>query len=114
MLAVMGIYSLVAFWAVSRTREMGIRMALGAEPGNVIRLMLAQITRLALWGALLGVAGGAALGRLLSRLVFGVAPNDPLTLAASAVALVAVAVLGALIPARRASRVHPAEALRYE
>jgi putative ABC transport system permease protein len=114
LLAVMGIYGVMSYYVNQRTREIGIRVALGAETTDVLSL----VVRLALKLALLGVAGGAllALGvsRLLIRFLYNVKPSDPLTYTAVAATLVAVALLAAFLPARRATKVDPITALRYE
>ena len=100
--------------ARQRTREIGVRMALGARPRDISRLVLGESLALAAAGAALGLAGAAASGRLLSSLLFGVRPGDPVTLAASAAVLALVALGSAFAPARRASRLDPLVALRDE
>jgi ABC-type antimicrobial peptide transport system permease subunit len=97
-----------------RHREIGVRMALGAQRGDVLQLVVGQGMRLVLVGVGLGLIGALALTRLLRGLLFGVAPNDPLTLAATPVLLALTAMLACWMPASRASRVDPMEALRYE
>ena len=114
LLAILGVYGLVSYSVAARTHEIGVRMALGAERANIVRMVLIQGARLVLTGAVLGVGAAWGLGRFLSRLLFGISPTDPATLAVSAVALVLVALAACLIPALRASRVEPATALRYE
>jgi putative ABC transport system permease protein len=113
-LAAIGIYGMVAYAVTSRTHEIGIRMALGAHRSSVLRLIIRRGLLLALGGSLLGLAGSLALTRLLSSILYGVQPHDPVTLAAVAVALNAVALAACYIPARRATRIAPVEALRYE
>jgi len=97
-----------------RTREIGVRMALGARPRDISRLVFRESFGLAAAGAAIGLAGAAASGRLLSSLLFGVRPGDPVTVAASAAALALVGLGAALAPARRASRLDPLVALRDE
>jgi len=114
LLAIVGIYGVIAYTAARRTREVGVRMALGAEPGEVARLFVRHGSVLAGLGIVLGVAGAAALSRLMSSLLFGVSPTDPLTYAAVSVGLAALALLAGYLPARRASRVDPVVALRSD
>jgi putative ABC transport system permease protein len=97
-----------------RTHEIGIRLAVGAQRNDVLRLVVGQGFRLALVGLGIGVAGALALTHYLSSLLFGVKPNDPLTFAAVSLLLLAVALLAAYIPARRATKVDPIVALRHE
>lgn len=114
LLAVMGIYGVMSYYVNQRTREIGIRVALGAKSSDVLGL----VARLALILALLGVCVGIALAlvvtRLISTFLYGVKPSDPVTYAAVAAALIAVALLASYIPARRATRIDPMVALRYE
>jgi putative ABC transport system permease protein len=113
-LAAVGIYGLMAFVVGSRRRELGIRSALGAESRDVLRLVLWQCLRFTAIGLLVGLAIGAATTRLLSSLLFGVAPLDPLTFLATPVLLAGVALLASYLPARRASRIPPMVALRSD
>jgi putative ABC transport system permease protein len=113
-LACMGIYGVMAYSVAQRTSEIGVRMALGAQTGNVLGLVLGEGLRLALLGAAIGLAGSFFAARLLSGMLFGVAPSDPFTFASVAFVLVAVAMAACYIPARRATRVDPLVALRYE
>jgi ABC-type antimicrobial peptide transport system permease subunit len=113
-LAATGLYGLVA-WSVSRrTREMSVRLALGATGADVTRLVLGQGLRPALAGVALGALGAAALAQALRGLLPGVSPADPVTFAAIALLMTAVALLASYLPARRASRVDPMTALRNE
>ena len=114
LLAMIGVYGVMSYTVTQRVQEIGIRMALGAGAGDVLLLVLKQGMALAIAGAALGVALALALGRLVSTLLFGVSGRDPLTLAAVTGALTIVALLACYIPARRASRVDPLVALRYE
>lgn len=113
-LAGIGIYGMIAFAVTSRTHEIGIRMALGAHRGSVLKLIIRRGLLLALSGSLLGLAGSLALTRLLSSVLYAVQPHDPVTLFVVALVLNAVALLACYIPARRATRIDPMEALRYE
>jgi predicted permease len=114
LLAGVGIYSVLAYAVRRQTREIGIRMALGAGLGQVLRMVLLEGMKPALAGVLLGVAGAVSLARVLSTLVYGVSPWDPLTYAAVCVVLAAVAALACVGPAWRASRVDPVVTLREE
>jgi predicted permease len=114
LLAALGIYGLISFIAASRTREVGIRIALGATRGNIGRLVIAQGIRLTLIGVVAGVLAFALLGRLLSSLLYGTSSFDIATVAFVVTTLGAVAAIAALIPAWRSARVQPAAALRME
>jgi ABC-type antimicrobial peptide transport system permease subunit len=104
----------MAYAVSQRTREMGVRIALGAGRGNVLRMILSQGFRLALIGVGLGLAASFVLTRLMTGLLFGVKPSDPLTFVLVTAALLAVALAACWIPAHRATRVDPVVALRYE
>jgi putative ABC transport system permease protein len=114
LLALIGIYGVMSYAVTRRTREVGIRMALGAQTGDVLRLILAQEVRTTLAGVAVGIAGALALTRFMRSLLFGVSPSDPLTFAAVALLLVAVALFASFVPARRATAVDPLHALRSE
>ena len=113
-LTVIGIYGVISYSVGQRTREIGIRVALGAHPASVLRLILGQGLRLALLGALAGLVGALALTRLIASELYGVKPADPATLAGTVLLMFAIASLAAYIPARRATRVDPVMALRQE
>jgi putative ABC transport system permease protein len=114
LLAAIGIYGVMAYAVSQRTGEIGIRVALGARTGDILRLVFRQGGRLVALGLAVGLAGALALTRLLAAMLFGVSSHDPLTFAAIATLLSLVAVLACLIPARRAARVDPMTALRAE
>jgi len=114
LLAAIGIYSLMAFAVTHRTHEIGLRMALGAQAHQVLTLILRQGMTLALLGVMFGLAGSLIVTRLMQSLLFGVSATDPLTLIVVAGTLSLVALLACLLPARRASRIDPMVALRYE
>jgi predicted permease len=113
-LAAVGIYGVVAFSVTRRTQEIGIRMALGAQRTDVLRLVVGEGARLAILGVAIGIAASLAVTRLLSTLLFGVSASDPATFAGVAALLSAVALLASYIPARRAMRLDPNRALHYE
>ncbi|HUG42228.1 MAG TPA: ABC transporter permease [Longimicrobiales bacterium] len=113
-LAAVGVYGLVAYLVVQRTREIGMRMALGARVEEVIRMVVWQGLGPALTGLAIGLAAALAFGRVLSGLLYQVEPTDPLTIAAISVLLLLVVVAATALPARRASRIPPADALRSE
>jgi putative ABC transport system permease protein len=114
LLSVIGIYGVMAYAVGQRTHEIGIRPALGAVPGNVLRMILLQGAKLAVLGVVLGLAAGIALTRLLGTMLFEVKPTDPLTFAAGTLILFGAALAACWIPARRATKVSPLVALRYE
>jgi putative ABC transport system permease protein len=114
LLAGLGAYGLLSYAVRQRTREMGIRLALGAQRRDVLGLVMRDGMRLAATGSLLGIAGALALGRFLSGMLYGIGPSDPGTYLAVTALILAVALLACFIPARRATRVEPTVALRYE
>jgi predicted lysophospholipase L1 biosynthesis ABC-type transport system permease subunit len=113
-LGALGVYGVLAYGVARRTREIGLRLALGARGREVARLIALEGGRLVLGGTVLGLAGAILLGRLLRGLLFGVAPLDPLTLIGAPLALTGAAVVATWLPARRAARLDPMEALRHE
>jgi putative ABC transport system permease protein len=112
-LSALGTYSVLSYSIAQRTREIGLRMALGAQRGNVLRLVVGGSARLALMGIAVGAAGALALTRLMTDLLFGVRATDPATFCAVIAMLVASSLLASYIPARRAIRVDPIVALRH-
>jgi putative ABC transport system permease protein len=114
LLAVLGIYSVIAFSVASRVQEMAIRMALGSQRSEIIRLILVSGAKLAAFGCVLGLAGAAANSTLLSSLLFGVSPFDPLVLAFAAVGVLLLALSASMLPAFRAASINPMQALRGE
>ena len=111
-LAVVGIYGVVSYWVVQKTQEIGIRMALGARPSDMLQFIILRGMVLALTGVLLGIAGALSVTRLMTSLLFGVGATDPLTFTTVAVLLTSTAFGACLIPAWRAMRVDPVVALR--
>src|SRR5262249_32528271 len=114
LLAAVGLYGVLAYGVTQRQREIGVRMALGAQKRDVLSLVIWQGMKLALIGILIGVLGALALTRVLRSLLYQVAPTDPLTFAVVSLLLVAIAMIACWLPARRATKIDPMEALRYE
>jgi predicted permease len=113
-LACIGIYGIMAYTVARRTGEIGIRMALGAQAGQVLRMVLREASWMALAGVTLGLGSALWLARFLGAMLYGLKPSDPPTLAGAAVLLLLIALLAAFGPARRASRVDPVDALRHQ
>jgi len=114
LLAALGIYGVTTYMVASRTREIGVRVALGAQPAAVVGMVLRQGMSLALWGAAIGLALAAAASRLLGSLLFGVAPADPLAFGGSALLFVVIGLVACFVPARRAAQVDAMTALRHD
>jgi ABC-type antimicrobial peptide transport system permease subunit len=113
-LSLVGVYGVLSYAVTQRTQEMGVRLALGARPGELIRLVAGEGLRLTGAGLLLGVIAGAPASNLVSKLLFHVRPLDPMAFAGAILLLLAVSLVASYIPARRASRIDPIVALRDE
>jgi predicted permease len=114
LLAAVGLYGVLAYTVAQRTREIGVRMALGADAGRVRTMVLRQVGRMTIIGGVVGIIGALALERTARSLLFGLDGHDPLVMVAAGVVLALVALGAGYLPARRASKIHPMQALRYE
>jgi ABC-type antimicrobial peptide transport system permease subunit len=113
-LACVGIYGVIAYLVSQRFQEIGIRMALGAQRSNIVRLVLARVIRLAAAGIVAGLCATFYLSHFLGKLLFGITGHDPLTFLGAALLLMAVATMASYLPARRATRINPVDLLRHE
>ncbi|HEU5336700.1 MAG TPA: FtsX-like permease family protein, partial [Terriglobales bacterium] len=113
-LAMVGVYGVIAYLVSQRTHEIGIRVALGGLPGNILRLVMADALVMVLLGLGLGVAGALAVTRYVSHLLFQIGATDPLTFVIASLGIAAMALAASYVPSRRAAKVDPMEALRYE
>jgi putative ABC transport system permease protein len=114
LIATCGIYGLMAYAVTQRRREIGVRMALGADRRDVLRLVLSRALRIVLAGVIAGLAGAVGVTRVLQRFLFGVTPTDPLAFTLVTLLLIGVGLMAAWVPARRATRIDPSVALRAE
>jgi ABC-type antimicrobial peptide transport system permease subunit len=114
LLSSLGIYGVVSYLTAQRTQEIGVRVALGAQRADVLRMILGKGIKMTALGVLIGLVAALGLTRLMSKLLFGVSPSDPVTFIAVALLLALVALAACYLPARRAARLDPMAALRYE
>ena len=114
LIATCGIYGLMAYAVTQRRREIGVRMALGADRRDVLRLVLTRALRIVVAGVIIGLAGAAGVTRVLQRFLFGVTPTDPIAFTVVTLLLMAVGLMAAWLPARRATKIDPCAALRAE
>jgi ABC-type antimicrobial peptide transport system permease subunit len=114
LIAMCGIYGLMAYAVTQRRREIGVRMALGADRGDVLRLILTRALRIVVAGVIAGLVGAAGVTRVLQTFLFGVTPTDPMAFTIVTLLLMAVGLMAAWLPARRAARIDPWAALRAE
>ena len=114
LVATVGLYGLIAYSVAQRTQELGIRLALGAAPGRVLRLVLSQGLTLAMAGVLIGLGGALALAKFMQSLLYGVSATDGWTFAACALSFIVISLAASYLPASRAARLDPTEALRRE
>jgi len=114
MLSAIGIYGITSYAVAQRTREIGIRMALGAQLGDVLKLVLSHGVKLTIIGVAIGLLGAYVVTRAITSVLYGVSPTDPLTFGAVSLLLVFVALLACYVPAKKATKVDPLVALRYE
>ncbi|MEN1728732.1 MAG: FtsX-like permease family protein, partial [Pseudomonadota bacterium] len=113
-LAAVGLYGVLSYSVTQRTRELGLRMALGAAPDGLARGVLIQVTKIGVIGALAGIAAALTLGQLAASLLYELSPFDPTVLITAVLVMAVVSLIAGFLPARRAARIHPNEALRYE
>jgi ABC-type antimicrobial peptide transport system permease subunit len=114
LLSTVGVYGVISYLVGQRTREVGVRMALGAQPGDVVQLIIGHGTKLGLAGIAIGLPSALVLAKLLSRFLFGVSPADPVTIISVVGVMSAAGLAACYIPARRAVRIDPMTALKYE
>jgi ABC-type antimicrobial peptide transport system permease subunit len=114
LLTAIGIYGTLSYWVVQRTRELGIRRALGAQTRNLLSLVVGKGMLLTAGGIIVGTAGAIGLTRVLQKLLFQISPTDPLTFVAVAAVVSGLTIVACYVPARRAARIEPMKALRSE